>query len=256
MIIIDEIHSILPGTFRSNLAEFCRVTPSAVAKLSIARQFPDIPHALVLGYPNSLYIPGCRLTARTRFSFCTDCLQEQEGAGLPATIPASWSLALITHCHKHLHPLRTQCPVCFAEGPLLLPTGADQDRLHCGACATAIIIGGSPPQAPMSQLVIEIEKLYVQSLRGTAPDPDLCGDLSSIQFKALIESLALLFSTRLPDETHVLAVLTLDTETANTYYLRRNKGTESRRRHQALREQVCFLICLKLFHRKIACSLQ
>ena len=33
-------------------------------------------------------------------------------------------------------------------------------------------------------------------------------------------------------------------------------GAESRRRQQALREQVCSSICLKPFHRKIACSLQ
>jgi hypothetical protein len=33
-----------------------------------------------------------------------------------------------------------------------------------------------------------------------------------------------LFSTRLPNETHILGILTLDMETANTYFLGRNKA--------------------------------
>ena len=55
----------------------------------------------------------------------------------------------------------------------------------------------------------------------------MCGEISSSLFKALIESLALLFSSRLRNETHILAALMLDTETANCYFLGRGKAEVS-----------------------------
>jgi len=115
--------------------------------------------------------------------------------------------------------------VCAAEDPLLVVADPETDRLHCRACGGAITSGALPSTAaPSGHLVIEIERMYIRSLGGIDPDPEVCGEISSRQFSTLIESLALLFSSRLPNETHIFAALMLDAETANCYFRGRGKA--------------------------------
>ena len=66
---------------------------------------------------------------------------------------------------------------------------------------------------------MRLEDTYIRALHGVAPDADLVGEVSSRQCRALIESLAQFFSSRLPNETHILAALMLGEETAKKILL-------------------------------------
>jgi hypothetical protein len=80
------------------------------------------------------------------------------------------------------------------------------------------------PPSNCHLIIRGLEGAYIGALHGIAPDPELFGEMSSDRFKGLIESLALLFSSRLPNETHILAALMLDTETAERYCFLRHKA--------------------------------
>ena len=92
------------------------------------------------------------------------------------------------------------------------------------ATAALIVLPLLAAGALSGHLAIEIEKRYIRSLGGINPDPEVCGEISSRQFTTLIESPALLFSSRLPNETHIFAGLMLDAETANCYFRGRGKA--------------------------------
>jgi hypothetical protein len=55
-----------------------------------------------------------------------------------------------------------------------------------------------------------LEDAYLKAVWGTAPDSRWLRGISSRDFRLLVESLVVLFSSRLPGETHILAAFLLD----------------------------------------------
>ena len=116
--------------------------------------------------------------------------------GDPAYIPAAWSLALLTHCRAHSRPLRSRCPICFVEEPLLTPP--QKSGFFCRSCGfdfSVNFIREKP--APRIKAVMALEDAYLKAVWGTAPDPRWLRGISSRDFRLLVESLVVLFSSRL-----------------------------------------------------------
>jgi|ERR1700693_1047212 len=67
-----------------------------------------------------------------------------------------------------------------------------------------------------------LEDAYLKAVWGNAPDPRWLSGISSRDFRLLVESLVVLFSTRLAGETHILAAFLLDHEVAERYHFCRH----------------------------------
>jgi hypothetical protein len=209
--------------FQLALSEFCRVPSELISQMTLVRQFPGIPQEMFLSSPNFFSTSGYPIICHAGYAFCPDCLYEAAQMGDPAYIPAAWSLALLTHCRAHSRPLRSRCPICFVEEPLLFPTPPQKSGFFCRSCGfdfSVNFIREKP--APRIKAVMALEDAYLKAVWGTAPDPRWLRGISSRDFRLLVESLVVLFSSRLPGETHILAAFLLDHEVAERYHFCRH----------------------------------
>src|SRR5208283_745211 len=101
MLIIDEIHSILAGTFREQ-----RIILNAIRFLANDLRIPIV----CVGTHDAKQALMTDQQLADRFE---DCLKEAVRMGHPAFIPAMWSLAPLTHCRVHSRRLLSRCPVCL-----------------------------------------------------------------------------------------------------------------------------------------------
>jgi len=70
--------------------------------------------------------------------------------------------------------------------------------------------------------VIALEDAYIKAVWGNAPDPQWLSGISSTNFRLLVESLIVLFSSRLAGETHILAAFMLDREVTERFHFCRH----------------------------------
>jgi hypothetical protein len=208
----------LDPVMRLALSDFCRVPSEFVSELTLERQFPGVPKEMFLSFPNFFGVSGCPMTCRVGYAFCPECLHEAARTGDPCYIPAVRSLALLTHCRVHLRPLHSHCPVCLVEEPLLFPS-PPKSGFFCRSCGFDFSVKLSRERpAPRINAVMALEDAYINAVHGRAPDPQWLSKISSTHFRKLVESLVILFSSRLASETHILAVFLLDREVVERYY--------------------------------------
>ena len=205
------------------LSDFCRVPSELVSQLTLVRQLPGVRKEMFLSSPKFFSVSGCPTACRVGYAFCPDCLHEAARMGHPAYTPAVWSLALLTHCRVHLRPLQSQCPVCLVEEPLLFPSPPKKSGFFCRSCGFDFSVNLMREiPAPRINAVMALEDAYINAVHGRAPDPQWLSEISSTDFRKLVESLVILFSSRFLSETHILAVFLLDREFAQRYHFCRH----------------------------------
>ena len=179
------------------LSDFCRVPPESVSQLTLVRQFPGVPKELFLSSPNFCGLSGCPTPPKAGYTFCPDCLKEAVRMGNPAFIPAMWSLAPLTHCRVHSRRLLSRCPVCLVKEPLFFPS-PPKTGFFCRSCGFDFSVNFVRERpAPRIGAVMALEDAYINAVHGRAPDPKWLSEISSTDFKKLMESLVILFSSRL-----------------------------------------------------------
>jgi TniQ len=216
---LDCLDFDLPRRFRLGLASFCRVAPEAIQDLELQQQFPGVPRTFFLRYSGHLRLPGRGSAIRARYAFCVLCLREHTQKKTPAFIPARGSLATATVCHQHHSRLTSCCPVCGAEDPLSFPVLLQHSRFCCRSC------GADPStrlvpfhHVPCVVNVIQVESAYMAAVAGAAPVWSSRREMSGPALRELIESLVLLFSSRFPEHTHILARYFIDWRLFHPYF--------------------------------------
>ena len=215
---IDSLDHALPIAVRLALAQFCRLEPDFIRRLELSQQFPGLSRELFLTYLPGLQIRGRALTGRARYSFCLDCLHDAAAQKATASIQGMWSLALLTHCQNHRRRLRSRCPICGGDDPLLF-SHRRPSSFYCRLCAADLSVSSAPDiSTPMMNTVITLEETYWAAIHGTAPPGFWFGQMSGISFRLLVEDLAMLFSSRIPSYTHILALNLLNGENMHHYF--------------------------------------
>jgi hypothetical protein len=210
----------LPSEFRAGLAQFCRVSAYAIRNLELQHQFPSVPRWMFLSFPGNMELASRVSGRRARYNFCLSCLNESFRENNPAVIRAVWSLASVTHCHRHYRPLISRCPRCSAEDPLRFPTRLRDPRVQCRKCGAHLPTSPQPfDHAPHMNFVLAIERAYLAAIAGMRPEALGLEETSARTFRELVEYFVFLFSSRLSwQSSHILARYFVDWDIAFRYF--------------------------------------
>jgi hypothetical protein len=148
--LLDALTTILPtplddtirldcrGTRRlcEALAAWCRLDVSRIEVLDLTHLFPLTPSDWFVHEPDTP-LSVTRFEPVLRLRFCLACLREQQRGGIAFHLPATWSLAWLTHCPHHHTWFQDACAGCSRSDAL--DVGAAEDGVvRCRFCAASL----------------------------------------------------------------------------------------------------------------------
>ena len=92
-------------------------------------------------------------------------------------------------CRANSQPLRSRCPICFVEEPLLFPDPPRKSGFFCQNCGFHFSVNFIREKtAPRIKTVMALQDAYLKAVWGNAPDPQWFSGISSRDFRLLVES--------------------------------------------------------------------
>jgi hypothetical protein len=137
-----------------------------------------------------------------RLRFCPACLREQQRCGIPFHLPATWSLAWLTHCPRHHSWFQDACFGCSRSDALDIGAAGD-GLLRCRFCAVSLDF----PAHHVGTLtpVLQLQHTLLSCSLMQAPDTAWAGRCGPRTFLQLTHDLLQLVMLRDERDAGVLA---------------------------------------------------
>lgn len=128
-------------------AQACRVDPERLARLSLARRYPDRSPAWILERPG---VP-----------VCLGCFDSDASAGRDSYLRSNWRLAEHVACSAHGEMFRDHCPVCSGQLRVSFRIRGGRLRPFCRKCHALLTSREGeklhPPDAGFAEGVLDLQ---------------------------------------------------------------------------------------------------
>jgi TniQ protein len=182
------------------LAAWCRLDVSAVDVLDLVYLFPTTPSDWFVHDPDT---PSrvARFEPVPRLRFCLACLREQQQRGTPFHLPATWSLAWLTHCPRHQSWFQDACFGCYRSDALDVGA-AGHGLLCCRFCGASLDL---PAHTATLTPVLQLQHTLLACSLMQAPDSSWVGRCGPRAFLQLTHDLLQLVMLRDEYDSAILA---------------------------------------------------